>query len=61
MVSFLSGAFTIAGFVTYIFKETGSSLSEKDSSILISITLLTGNLVFLNIVERVNRRVDYNE
>lgn len=56
-LSFLTGAFTIVGFATYIFKETGSSLSEKDSSILVSITLLTGNLIFLNIVERINRRV----
>lgn len=56
-LSFVTGALTIVGFVTQIFKESDSSFSEKHSSILVSITSLTGNLIFLNIVERINRRV----
>lgn len=45
------------GYVTDIFYRSGSSLSEKNSSILVSITQIIANLVFLNIVERVNRKV----
>lgn len=44
-------------FVTYIFSKTGSTLSEKNSSLLVSITMLITNLVFLNCVERFSRKV----
>lgn len=57
-LSFLSGTITIVSFVTDIFTRTGSALSEKNSSILMSIAQIVANLVFLNIVERVNRRVN---
>lgn len=56
-LSFCSGTLVIVSYVTDIFNRTGSSLSEKDSSILISITQIVANLVLLNIVERFNRRV----
>lgn len=53
----LCGTLVIVGFITDIFKETGSILSEKDSSILIAVVQLIANLVFLSIVEQFNRRV----
>lgn len=57
MLAYLTGTVTILNYITYIFKQTGSALTEKHSSVLVSITQLTGNLVFMNIVERFNRRV----
>lgn len=56
-LSFLSGTITIVSYVTDIFIKTGSSFSAKNSSLLVSITQITANLVLLNIVERINRRV----
>lgn len=56
-LSLLSCTLVIISYVTDIFNRTGSSLSEKNSSILISITQIIANLVLLNIVERINRRV----
>lgn len=56
-LSFLSGTLTILAYVTDIFTRTGSSLTEKNSSLLVSITQIIANLVMLNIVERFNRRV----
>ena len=47
-------------FVTLIFSKTGSTLSEKNSSLIVSITMLITNLVFLNCVERFNRKVSPN-
>lgn len=58
---YLCGSVTIIVYITDIFSITGSPLSEKNSSILISITTLIGNLVLLNIVERFNRRVCISE
>lgn len=57
LLAFLSGTLTIISFITYIFNETGSYLSEKDSSILLSTAQITGNVLFICIVERFNRRV----
>lgn len=56
-LNFSSCTIVILSYVTDIFTKTGSSLSPKSSSLLISITQITANLVLLNIVERVNRRV----
>lgn len=53
----LCGTLQIVGFLTNIFKETGSILTEKDSSLFIVVVQLIANLVFLAIVERFNRRV----
>lgn len=44
-------------FVADIFNRTGSTFSEKNSSLAISVTTLITNLVFLNFVERFNRKV----
>lgn len=52
-----SGSLTILSYVTDIFTKTGSSLSPKNASLLVSVTQIIGNLVFLNIVERFNRKV----
>lgn len=57
LLSFSSGTLTILSYVTDIFSKTGSSLSAKNSSLLVSITQIIGNLVLLNIIERINRRV----
>lgn len=57
VLSFLTGIIILMGYVTDIFYRSGSSLSEKNSSILVSITQIIANLVLLNIVERVNRKV----
>lgn len=57
ILSFFTGIMILMGYVTDIFYRSGSSLSEKNSSILVSITQIIANLVFLNIVERVNRKV----
>lgn len=51
---------TIGQYVTQIFDITGSSFSDKNSSILISIITLIGNLVLLSIVDRINRKVSWN-
>lgn len=56
-LSFIGGVPVIFGYVTAIFNRTGSSMSEKDSSLLISFVLLSANIVVLNIVDRFNRRV----
>lgn len=58
-LSLFTGVLSIPSFTTFIFNETGSSLSEKDSSILVSIITLAANLVTLNIIERFNRRTLY--
>ena len=57
LLCFTAGTMTMLSYVTDIFSKTGSSLSEKNSSLLISITQIIGNLVVLNIIERFNRRV----
>lgn len=49
----------LMGYVTDIFNRSGSSFSEKKSSLLISVTTILANLLFLNIVERFNRKVCY--
>lgn len=51
-----SGTLLILSYVTDIFTKTGSSLSTNNSSLLISIIQIVANLIFLNIVERVNRK-----
>lgn len=56
-LAYSAGTLTILAYITQIFNETGSILSEKESAILISVTQLTGNIVMLNIVERFNRKV----
>lgn len=53
----LCGTLLIVGFVTNIFKETGSILSEKDSSTLIIVIQFISNVVFSLLVEQINRRV----
>lgn len=58
-LSLFTGVLSIPSFTTFIFNETGSSLSEKDSAILVSIITLAANLVTLNIIERFNRRTLY--
>lgn len=57
MLSFFCGTIVMIAYVTTIFSKTGSSLSEKTSSLLIAVTTLVANFVFLNIVERFNRMV----
>lgn len=47
-------------YVTDVFHKSGSVFSDKDSSFIISIITIIGNIVFLNIVERVNRQVILN-
>lgn len=56
-LGYTSGILTILAFITQIFQETGSILTEKQSAIVISFTQIMGNIVLLNIVERFNRRV----
>lgn len=56
-LSFASGTVIILCYVTDIFAKSGSSLPTKHSSLLVSITQITANLIFLNTVERINRRV----
>lgn len=58
-LSLFTGVLVIPSFATFIFNETGSSLSENDSTILVSIITLAANLVTLNIIERFNRRTLY--
>lgn len=58
-LGYSSGILTILAFITQIFQETGSILTEKQSAILISFTQIMGNIVLLNIVERFNRRTLY--
>lgn len=53
----LCGPLLIVGFITNFFKETGSILSEKDSSLAIAVISAVANVVFLLIVEQFNRRV----
>lgn len=55
----MTGTVTILNYITVIFQETGSALTEKHSSVLVSVTQLAGNLVFMNIVERFNRKTLY--
>lgn len=52
-----SGTSMIVSYVTDIFTKTGSSISAKDASILVSVTQIVANFMFLNIVDRFNRRV----
>lgn len=56
-IGFFCGIWFMATYVTDIFDKTGSTFSPKNSSLLISIVTLFTNLVFLNIVERFNRKV----
>lgn len=56
-LSLLCGIQTIVTYVTEIFVESGSALSEINSSILISMATITSNVIFLYLVDRVNRRV----
>lgn len=58
-LAYLTGTVTILNYITVIFAQTGSALTEKHSAILISVTQLTGNFVFMNIVERFNRKTLY--
>ncbi|XP_031623912.1 facilitated trehalose transporter Tret1-like [Contarinia nasturtii] len=55
-LNFASGTVVILSYVTDIFEKTGSSMSAKNSSLLVSITQIIANLIFLSIVERINRR-----
>lgn len=59
-LSLLCGIQTIVTYVTEIFVESGSALSEINSSILISMATITSNVIFLYLVDRVNRRVSWN-
>lgn len=59
-LNFASGTVVILSYVTEIFTKSGSSLSTKNSSLLVSITQITANVIFLLIVERINRRVISN-
>lgn len=56
-LSFIGGVVIIFVYVTAIFNATGSSISDKDSSLLIALVQLSANIVVLNIVDRFNRRV----
>lgn len=56
-LSFIGGTMIIIQYVTAIFDKTGSSMSDKDSSLLVSIVQLSTSIVVLNIVDRFNRRV----
>lgn len=58
-LAYLTGTVTILNYITVIFAQTGSALTEKHSSVLVSLTQLAGNLVFMNIVERFNRKTLY--
>lgn len=58
-LSFICGVLVILSYVTAIFVETGSTLSAKASSFLISFTQLAANVIFLNIVDRFDRRVSH--
>lgn len=57
LLSFFSGIWIILTYITDVFNKTGSSLSEKHSSLLVSIAPLFTNFLFMNIVERFNRKV----
>lgn len=57
MLSFFSGIWILLSYITDVFNETGSALSEKNSSILVSIAPLITNMMFLSLVERFNRKV----
>ncbi|XP_055306806.1 facilitated trehalose transporter Tret1-like, partial [Sitodiplosis mosellana] len=56
VLNYCSGTILILSYVTDIFTKTGSSLSPKQSSILISVTQITTNIIFVNLVDRFNRR-----
>lgn len=53
----LCGTVVLIDYSAEIFARTGSSISPKSSSILISVAKLTGNLIFLAIVEKFSRKV----
>lgn len=55
---YICGALVINSYVTAIFAETGSRLSEKITSLLIPFVQLTANVIFANIVERFNWKVN---
>lgn len=57
VLCFLCGTMAVVNYITEIFAETGSSLSIKNSSFLVSIGNLIGNLMFFAIVEQFKRRV----
>lgn len=57
ILCYLTCSYIISFYVTDIFNRTGSSFSEKASSIVISVVTLSANIVFAAIVERVNRKV----
>ncbi|XP_031623613.1 facilitated trehalose transporter Tret1-like [Contarinia nasturtii] len=59
LLSITSGTWTMLAYVTDIFEKTGSSLSSKNSSLLISITQIFANVLLLNVIERINRRTLY--
>lgn len=60
ILCFFSGLFVFLGYVADIFSKTGSLLSVKNASLLVSITTLLGNLTCSAIVEKFNRRVSCN-
>lgn len=53
----ISGTAVLMDFSAEIFARTGSSISSKSSSLLVSVTKLTGNLIFLVVVEKLRRKV----
>lgn len=55
--SYFCGIIPLLSFVTAIFVETGSSMSPQNSSILVVAIQFIGNLLFLTIADRFNRRV----
>lgn len=57
-LSFISGSSVMINYATAIFKKTGSSLSDKDSALLLPIVQILANILMLGIVERFNRRVN---
>lgn len=60
-VSCMSGVYVMASYVTDIFTKTGSPMSVNNSALLMIVIQIFGNLIFLNIVDRINRRVSYFE
>lgn len=56
---FLSGSSMLIRYVTDVFTKTGSSMSPKNSSVLISITQIVTDFMVLNVIEHINRRTLY--
>lgn len=52
-----SGCFALMNYTANIFKESGSSLSPKESAIIVAVICLLGSYVSTILVDRCGRKV----